>query len=468
MASSSNPIPAIASNSDQYNFAKTQAFSLPMDELIRLRDVVQGEINKRASEEAHQLREEEERKRREEEKIDSLFAAWVPKHYARYDWKDKERAERHQKGPKYGSATESDSEAGLDAGFEYPVEEVSTSEEGSDAAEEKRNMERYLDWKLKAKMSTPNDSDYDYSYSSSSSSSSDEDSKSSSEDDEAENRQHRKDRIRRRIQAAEERRQFLDGVPSDSDADASEEETAWVFTERKIKPGRYEREFRKTMKQIEAEAEAEEDSDSDDPDTYPDFIDDADSYEEDDSDDKSDNSDDENDSDDESDNPDESDEYLYFHLLFFLKHLNYNQKDHSSHNSRPKRTVRAPTRYRSAHAESGSSANVRVAINARRRRSENSVTVVEVEDNSNRVGEDFAESVEVEDRVHARWLRRRLEIIKIHKATEAADAISLTTALLEEEKMLDLESARVDKAVQELKTKNKIFQKKLDRVAYRD
>ncbi|XP_026399394.1 coiled-coil domain-containing protein 1-like [Papaver somniferum] len=182
-------------------------------------------------------------------------------------------------------------------------------------------------------MSTSNISDYDYSYSSSSSSSSDEDSKAfvakskakithdeeanpsiplndrrvtyaelmkrKAEDDEAENRQHRNDRIRRRIQAAEERRQFLDGVPSDSDADASEEETAWVFTERKIKPDRYEREFRKTMKQIEAEAEAEEDSDSDNPDTHPDFIDDVDSDEEEDSDDKSDNSDDENDSDDE-------------------------------------------------------------------------------------------------------------------------------------------------------------------------
>ncbi|XP_026399102.1 glutamic acid-rich protein-like [Papaver somniferum] len=191
-------------------------------------------------------------------------------------------------------------------------------------------------------MSTPNKNDYDYSYSSSSSRSSDEDSKVSvdkskakitgnegakpsiplndrrvtyaelmkrkAEDDEAENRQHRKDRIRCRIQAVEERRQFLDGVPSDSHADASEEEIAWVFTERKIKPDRYEREFRKTMKQIEAEAEAEEDSDSEDPDTHPDFIDDTDSDEEEDSDDKSDNSDDENDSDDESDNSDESDE----------------------------------------------------------------------------------------------------------------------------------------------------------------
>ncbi|XP_026384942.1 nonsense-mediated mRNA decay protein 2-like [Papaver somniferum] len=133
--------------------------------------------------------------------------------------------------------------------------------------------------------------------------------KRNTEDDEAENRQRRRDRIWRRVQAAEERRQFLDGVPYDSDADVSEEETAWVFTERKIKPDRYERESRRTMNQIEAEAEAEEDSDSDDdPEDRPDFIPDTDSDEEEDSDDKFDDSDDEKDSDDESDNSDESDE----------------------------------------------------------------------------------------------------------------------------------------------------------------
>ncbi|XP_026434051.1 phosphopantothenoylcysteine decarboxylase subunit VHS3-like [Papaver somniferum] len=135
--------------------------------------------------------------------------------------------------------------------------------------------------------------------------------KRKAEHDEAENRQRRKDRIRHRIQEDEERLRFLDGVPSDSDADASEEEAEWVFTERKVKPDRYEREFRKTMKQIEAEAEVEEDPDSDDDlDAYPDFIHgpDADSDEEEDSDDKSDDSDDEKDNDDESDNSDESDE----------------------------------------------------------------------------------------------------------------------------------------------------------------
>ncbi|XP_026417444.1 secreted acidic protein 2-like [Papaver somniferum] len=160
------------------------------------------------------------------------------------------------------------------------------------------------------------------------------------------------------------------------------------------------------MKQIEDEAE--EDSDSNDPDTHPDFIDDADSDEEEDSDDKSDNSDEENDSDDESDNSDESDDFIAEETLIVIpsitmsndstssrnelqsKHeveasISDNQKNHSSHNSRPKRAVRAPARYKSAHAEAGSS-----------------------------------------------------------------------------EEMLALESARVEKAVQELKTKTKSFQKKLN------
>ncbi|XP_026433798.1 uncharacterized protein LOC113331288 [Papaver somniferum] len=101
----------------------------------------------------------------------------------------------------------------------------------------------------------------------------------------------RKDRIRRKILAAEERRRFFDGVPSDSDADASEEETTWVLPEFKVKP----------MKRVDVELEAEENSDSDDPYTHPDFINglDSDSDEEEDS---------EKDNDDESDSSDESDE----------------------------------------------------------------------------------------------------------------------------------------------------------------
>ncbi|XP_026430455.1 vicilin-like seed storage protein At2g18540 [Papaver somniferum] len=142
MASSSNANPAVPANSDQYNLAKTQAFSLEIEELMKLRDDVQGEINRRASEVAQRQREEEERKRREDEETGSLFAAWVPKHFAKYDRKEEERALKRQKGPRYGSATESNSEAGSDAGFEYPVEEVNTSEEDSDDAEENWKMQR--------------------------------------------------------------------------------------------------------------------------------------------------------------------------------------------------------------------------------------------------------------------------------------------------------------------------------------
>ncbi|XP_026435191.1 uncharacterized protein LOC113332905 [Papaver somniferum] len=117
--------------------------------------------------------------------------------------------------------------------------------------------------------------------------------KRKAETNEAEGRTRRKYRIQRKILAAEERRRFVDGVPCDSDADASKEETTWLLPEFKVKP----------MKRVDAEleAEAEEDSDSDDPHTHPDFINglDSDSDEEEDS---------EKDSDDESDSSDESEE----------------------------------------------------------------------------------------------------------------------------------------------------------------
>ncbi|XP_026396262.1 VID27-like protein [Papaver somniferum] len=63
--------------------------------------------------------------------------------------KEEERSLKREKGRKYGSATESDSEAESDEGFEYPVEEINTNEEDSDVAEDKRKMQRYLDWKLR-------------------------------------------------------------------------------------------------------------------------------------------------------------------------------------------------------------------------------------------------------------------------------------------------------------------------------
>ncbi|XP_026378434.1 major centromere autoantigen B-like [Papaver somniferum] len=110
---------------------------------------VEGGDNRRASEIADRQREEEERKRREYEETESMFDAWLPKHYERSDRKTEEMSERHQKDPKYGIATESDSEEDSAAGYEYHVEEVNTSEEGSDVVEDRLRMEKYLDWKLR-------------------------------------------------------------------------------------------------------------------------------------------------------------------------------------------------------------------------------------------------------------------------------------------------------------------------------
>ncbi|XP_026451028.1 ribosomal L1 domain-containing protein CG13096-like [Papaver somniferum] len=83
-----------------------------MNELMKSRDEVQGEINRRASEIAERQIEEEEKKRRAYEETESLFAAWLPKHYE--------------------SGTESDSEADSSEGYEYHVEE-----EGEPKVEEK-------------------------------------------------------------------------------------------------------------------------------------------------------------------------------------------------------------------------------------------------------------------------------------------------------------------------------------------
>ncbi|XP_026399383.1 transcription initiation factor TFIID subunit 11-like [Papaver somniferum] len=101
------------------------------------------------------------------------------------------------------------------------------------------------------------------------------------EDDEAEDRQRRKDRVRRKILAAEEKHRFVDGVPSDSDYDASEDEPMWVPQDRKIKTDQRTRELKEIAKQVEAELEAEhkaeDDSDTDDLDIHPDFINGTDS-----------------------------------------------------------------------------------------------------------------------------------------------------------------------------------------------
>ncbi|XP_026420063.1 uncharacterized protein LOC113316045 [Papaver somniferum] len=309
-------------------------------------------------------------------------------------------------------------------------------------------------------MVTSSNSNYDYSYSSSSS---DEDSKASAAKSKA--KTNHAEGENPSIPLNDRRVTYAELMKRKAKTDeAEDQETVWSLPERKIKPDRRTRELQKITKQVEAELEAEEDSD--DPYTHTDFINDPDS-------DSNEEEDSEKDDEDEDDNSDESDDdstssrnELQSKHEIKASTLD-NHKNPSSHNSRPKRTVRAPARYRSAHAEAGLSVDVRVVFDDRRRRNGNPVVVVGVEDSSNRVCEDSAESMEAGDRVHTRWLRHRLEIIKIHKAAEAADAIFTTTALLEEEKMLALESSRVEKAVQDLKTKTKNFQKKLDRVFYR-
>ncbi|XP_026436635.1 uncharacterized protein LOC113334615 [Papaver somniferum] len=119
--------------------------------------------------------------------------------------------------------------------------------------------------------------------------------KRKAEDDEKDARRRKKDRIRHKIQRAEEKSQFLDGVPSDSDADVLEKKPLGIYTE----------------------AEAEEDSDSDDdfyahPDVTNSHESDSKEYDSE----KDSDEDSEKDNDDESDNSDGSDEKLYFQSLF--------------------------------------------------------------------------------------------------------------------------------------------------------
>ncbi|XP_026449737.1 protein MNN4-like [Papaver somniferum] len=129
---------------------KNIAFSLRDIELERLRYEIQEEINRRPEELALHQKEEEERKRREKEEVEALYVACKIKHFDRVDRKDEERSQKAEKSKGYGSATESDSDAeGSDNGYDYPVDEVDTSEEGSDAAEEKEMMKRYHERKLR-------------------------------------------------------------------------------------------------------------------------------------------------------------------------------------------------------------------------------------------------------------------------------------------------------------------------------
>ncbi|XP_026396074.1 glutamic acid-rich protein-like [Papaver somniferum] len=135
--------------------------------------------------------------------------------------------------------------------------------------------------------------------------------KRKAEDDRMDDCRRRRDRVQRRMLTSEDKlRSRADGVTSDSDA--SEDESAWVPRDLKIKPDWSTREIEKLVKaDLEAEREKEEDWYSlyNDPEIHLDFVNGPDSdsdeeFEEDsakDDDDKSDNSG-------KSDDSDESDE----------------------------------------------------------------------------------------------------------------------------------------------------------------
>ncbi|XP_026417128.1 uncharacterized protein LOC113312602 [Papaver somniferum] len=130
------------------------------------------------------------------------------------------------------------------------------------------------------------------------------------EDDELEDRLRRRDRIERRIAAAEEKlysRVRVEGVSSDSDA--SEDESIWGSPEREIKPDRFTREIEK-LSRANPEAEREEEAgwDAYEEDIHPDFVNDPDSdADEEREEDLAEDDDDESDDSEKSDDSDESD-----------------------------------------------------------------------------------------------------------------------------------------------------------------
>lgn len=57
------------------------------------------------------------------------------------------------------------------------------------------------------------------------------------------------------------------------------------------------------------------------------------------------------------------------------------------------------------------------------------------------------------------WIRRRLEFIKTDRASILANMISFSTAIMEEEGALNMESVRVDKAIDDLRVRTESFQR---------
>ncbi|XP_026396091.1 glutamic acid-rich protein-like [Papaver somniferum] len=98
--------------------------------------------------------------------------------------------------------------------------------------------------------------------------------KRKAEDDRMDDYRRRRDRVQRRVLAAEEKLQSrADGVPSNSDA--SKDDPMWVPRDLKIRSDRRTREIEKLVKDdLEAEHEKEEywEMMDDDHDIYPDFV----------------------------------------------------------------------------------------------------------------------------------------------------------------------------------------------------
>lgn len=127
--------------------AKSILPSLSIEELQQLREDAQSEIDHRIQEQTRQREAEEAVQERKKRRFEALYNAWLPKFLEWQERKDEEKAEKQAKTPKFGSSTESDSEAS--EGYEYEVEEVDTSDLDSDAAEDKQRMNSYHDEKAR-------------------------------------------------------------------------------------------------------------------------------------------------------------------------------------------------------------------------------------------------------------------------------------------------------------------------------
>ncbi|XP_026419863.1 protein bfr2-like [Papaver somniferum] len=127
--------------------AKSILHSLSIEELQQLREDAQSEIDHRIQEQTRQREAEEAVQERKKRRFEALYNAWLPKFLEWQERKDEEKSEKQAKTPKFGSSTESDSEAS--EGYEYEVEEEDTSELDSDAAEDKQRMNSYHDEKAR-------------------------------------------------------------------------------------------------------------------------------------------------------------------------------------------------------------------------------------------------------------------------------------------------------------------------------